>query len=403
MSTSSHFDKMAQTTLRDDTSETILTNRNADNGRNTSTQNGNATHTNNHADASTKRPTSVFMKLKTYLLALRPWSLSASLVPTLLGLALAYRSSTPHDYYFVTVILVLFTVITVHLAGNVVNTYFDYVKGIDNRRSDDRTLVDHILSKEEVYTQQYLLCYFDLMANKSFLPSTCSRVDQTLSLNVTNSFCSQITTLGAILYSISCGGFILLSALCPAKPEHLAFLYFCGLSSSFLYTGGIGFKYIALGDLLVLSIFGPISVLYAFFAMTGRWEWSTIYFAIPLALNTEAIVHSNNARDAESDKAAGIVTLAIIIGRSASHVLYAILLFTPYIIFVVLTLKHSIWFVLPLVTLPQAFKIEKFFRSEATMRTVPKETAKLNFYFGILYVIACCGATQLPGLSVERY
>lgn len=136
--------------------------------------------------------------------------------------------------------------------------------------------------------------------------------------------------------------------------------------------------------------------------MTGRWEWSTIYFAIPLALNTEAIVHSNNARDAESDKAAGIVTLAIIIGRSASHVLYAILLFTPYIIFVVLTLKHSIWFVLPLVTLPQAFKIEKFFRSEATMRTVPKETAKLNFYFGILYVIACCGATQLPGLSVER-
>lgn len=107
-----------------------------------------------HADQSTTqrviRPPAVFMKLKTYLLALRPWSLSASLVPTMLGLALAYRSSTPHDYYFLTVILVLFTVITVHGAGNVVNTYYDYVKGIDNRRSDDRTLVDHILSIEEV-------------------------------------------------------------------------------------------------------------------------------------------------------------------------------------------------------------------------------------------------------------
>lgn len=38
----------------------------------------------------------------------------------------------------------------VHCAGNVVNTYYDYVKGIDNRKSDDRTLVDHILTLDEV-------------------------------------------------------------------------------------------------------------------------------------------------------------------------------------------------------------------------------------------------------------
>lgn len=213
----------------------------------------------------------------------------------------------------------------------------------------------------------------------------------------------QMVTLGALLYTISCAGFILLSVLCPAKFEHLALVYFCGLSSSFLYTGGIGLKYIALGDLLVLSLFGPISVLYSYFATTGTLEWSTIYFAIPLALNTEAILHSNNTRDAQNDKSAGIVTLAIIIGRSASHVLYAILLFTPYIIFVVLTLKYSIWFFLPLVTLPQAFKIEKLFRSETTLHSVPKQTAKLNFFFGILYVIACCGASQLPGLAVARH
>lgn len=31
-----------------------------------------------------------------------------------------------------------------------VNTYYDYLKGIDNRKSDDRTLVDHILSEDEV-------------------------------------------------------------------------------------------------------------------------------------------------------------------------------------------------------------------------------------------------------------
>lgn len=92
----------------------------------------------------------VFMKLKTYLLALRPWSLSASLVPTLLGSALAYRTSSPHGFNFLTFILTVFTVVMVHGAGNVVNTYYDYVKGIDNRKSEDRTLVDHILSTDEV-------------------------------------------------------------------------------------------------------------------------------------------------------------------------------------------------------------------------------------------------------------
>lgn len=208
--------------------------------------------------------------------------------------------------------------------------------------------------------------------------------------------------MGALIYIAALVGFSLLSVISPAKPEHLAFVFFGGLSSSFLYTGGIGLKYIALGDILVLIIFGPISVLFAYFAQTGTLIWSTIYFAIPLALNTEAILHSNNTRDAENDNKAGIVTLAIIIGRSASHILYAILLFTPYIIFVVLTVKFSICFILPLLTLPEAFKIEKMFRSEATVHGVPKQTAKLNFFFGILYVIACCFASPLPALATRH-
>lgn len=94
--------------------------------------------------------TGTFMKLKTYLLALRPWSLSASLVPTLLGSALAFRSQWAADFSFITFFLTAFTVVTVHCAGNVVNTYFDFIKGIDKQKADDRTLVDHILTKDEV-------------------------------------------------------------------------------------------------------------------------------------------------------------------------------------------------------------------------------------------------------------
>lgn len=303
------------------------------------------------------RTTSALMKLSSYVLALRPWSLSASLMPTLLGSTIAYKyPGTTTDFNYFTLLLTVFTVISVHGAGNLVNTYFDFVKGIDNRKSDDRTLVDHILTKDEV------------------------------------------VSLGAFLYFAGCVGFILLTALSPAKMEHLALVYFGGLSSSFLYTGGIGLKYIALGDVVILILFGPISVLFAFMSQTGRVEWGTIYYAIPLALNTEAILHSNNTRDLEVDKKAGIVTLAILVGYTCSHILYAFLLFTPYVMFIVMSIKYSKWFMLPLVTLPNAFKIERQFRSKE-INSIPKETAKLNLFFGVLSVVACCMVPSLPYIS----
>lgn len=287
-------------------------------------------------------------KLSSYLLALRPWSLSASLIPTLLGCALSVKLPVEKSQFSWIILLVtLLTVISVHCAGNVVNTYYDYVLGIDtSRRSDDRTLVDHILSE------------------------------------------SELVSLGVMLYLVSSAGFIFLSYLSPAKMEHLAAVFFCGLSSSFLYSGCLGLKYTALGDVLILMIFGPITVLFAFMSQTGHWEWATICYALPVALNTEAILHSNNTRDLDSDRQVGIVTVAILLGKSYSHVYYAFLLFIPYIVFVVWGMNHSYYYLLPLVTIKSAFNIERQFRCADKIHLVPKLTAKLNLYFGFLYVVA---------------
>nr|SVE90619.1 EOG090X094T [Daphnia sinensis] len=306
-------------------------------------------------DISNYFPTSI--KLSSYVEALRPWSFSASLMPVLLGCAIAHKATG--EFSPIVLILTALCALSVHAAGNLVNTYFDFIKGIDNKqKSDDRTLVDQLLSKDEV------------------------------------------ATLGAVLYGLGCVGFIALVFLSPARMEHLALVYFGGLSSSFLYTGGIGFKYIALGDVMILIIFGPITLLFSYLAQSGQTEWATIWYAIPLALNTEAILHSNNTRDMNTDRRAGIVTLAILIGTPASIVLFACLLFLPYMVFVVLALHYSKWLLLPLVTLPSAFRLEKEFRSE-DMRHIPKKTAKLNFFFALLYVLAIglCPSSELPLFS----
>jgi len=297
-------------------------------------------------------------KLSSYVLALRPWSFSASFIPVALGCALAHKSFGTFDP--IIFLVTCFTAISVHGAGNVVNTYFDYMKGIDSKKSDDRTLVDKKLTPDEV------------------------------------------VHLGAFLYCLGCLGFILLVLLSPAKMEHLALVYFGGLSSSFLYTGGIGLKYIGLGDVLVLVIFGPVSVLFAYMAQTGTMNLVTLYYAMPLALNTESILHSNNTRDMESDRRAGIVTVAILVGQTGSHILFALLLFTPYVAFTVMGLHFTRWLLLPLLTLPAAFELERRFR-RASLQGLPKQTAKLNLYFGIFYVLACIMANsyELPGLTIK--
>ena len=116
-------------------------------------------------------------KFSSYVEALRPWSFSASLMPVLLGCAVANKATG--EFSPIILVLTALCALSVHAAGNLVNTYFDFVKGIDNKqKSDDRTLVDQLLSKDEV------------------------------------------VTLGAVLYGLGCLGFIALVFLSPARMEH---------------------------------------------------------------------------------------------------------------------------------------------------------------------------------------
>lgn len=294
-------------------------------------------------------------KCASYVLALRPWSFSASLTPVALGSALAYRSQGVLDPRLLVGCAV--AVLAVHGAGNLVNTYYDFSKGIDHKKSDDRTLVDRILEPQDV------------------------------------------VRFGVFLYTLGCVCAACLYYLSSLKLEHLALIYFGGLSGSFLYTGGIGFKYVALGDLVILITFGPLAVMFAYAVQVGSLAIFPLVYAIPLALSTEAILHSNNTRDVESDRAAGIVTLAILIGPASSYVLYTALLFLPYLAFSILATHCSISLALPLLTIPMAFSLERQFRSQA-FNKLPQRTAKLNLLLGLFYVfgIVLAPAGSLPKL-----
>lgn len=165
------------------------------------------------------------------------------------------------------------------------------------------------------------------------------------------------------------------------------------------FATGIGFKYVALGDVVILITFGPLAVMFAHAVQVGYLSVSPLLYAVPLALSTEAILHSNNTRDMESDQQAGIVTLAILIGPAFSYVLYTVLLFLPYLIFCVLATRYTISMALPLLTIPMAFSLERQFRSQ-NFNKIPQRTAKLNLLLGLFYVfgIMLAPAGALPKL-----
>lgn len=164
-------------------------------------------------------------------------------------------------------------------------------------------------------------------------------------------------------------------------------------------SAGIGFKYVALGDLVILITFGPLAVVFAYAVQVGSLAVFPLVYAIPLALSTEAILHSNNTRDMESDREAGIVTLAILIGPTLSYLLYNALLFLPYLVFSILAVHCSVSLALPLLTIPMAFSLERQFRSQ-TFSKLPQRTAKLNLLLGLFYVfgIILAPAGSLPKL-----
>ena len=138
---------------------------------------------------------------------------------------------------------------------------------------------------------------------------------------------------------------------------------------------------------MVFITFGPLSVVYSYIVQCGHFSMAPLIYVIPLVMNTEAILHSNNTRDMTSDRKANVVTLANLLGFSLSYLLYLLLVFVPYLIMLVLAARQSAWFLLPISTIKIALSLEKDFRFKR-LTLIAQNTAKLNLLFGLLYIIS---------------
>jgi 1,4-dihydroxy-2-naphthoate octaprenyltransferase len=160
------------------------------------------------------------------------------------------------------------------------------------------------------------------------------------------------------------------------------------------YTGGpYPFGYYGLGDAFVFVFFGLIAVGGTAYLQMGAWSHFALVLSVPIGLLVTNILVVNNLRDLPTDRAAGKRTLAVRIGDRATRLQYALFTALAFVVPVALALTDASrrWLLLPLVTLPLAAALVRRVlggRAGRELNGILKRTGQLLLLFGLLLAIA---------------
>src|SRR5512140_3272200 len=100
-------------------------------------------------------------------------------------------------------------------------------------------------------------------------------------------------------------------------------LVLMGLGALFVLFYTWPLKYIGLGELAVILIWGPLMVGGGYYVITGQWDWNVVLASLPYALGPTTVIFGKHIDKYVEDKRKGIHTLPVVIGERAAR--YAVL------------------------------------------------------------------------------
>ena len=89
-------------------------------------------------------------------------------------------------------------------------------------------------------------------------------------------------------------------------------------------------KYIGLGELAVLVVWGPLMIGGAYFITTGRWDWTVALAGLPYALGATGVIFGKHVDKLAEDRAKHIFTLPVLIGERAARGAMVVMLLAQY-------------------------------------------------------------------------
>lgn len=260
-------------------------------------------------------------------------------------------------------VLALIGVMCLQTGANLVNEYFDYMRGADTLKEAGQGFI----IKRQMLTPREVA----LGAVTSLIAGSLIGL-----LLLANS--------GPLLWWIGIGG-VLVAITYTAGPFPLA------------YNG--------LGEIAAGVFMGPMIVVGAYYVMDTGVYPELALISLPVALSVAAILHANNIRDMPADRAANKRTLAVLLGLRAARAEYAVLVGGAYVALVALVVAGQIppGGLLALLTLPEARRLIAIFYTHTdtpTLHQAQGRTARLHGLFGLLLVVgwlAWLGLSALIG------
>ncbi len=209
--------------------------------------------------------------MKEWILAARPKTLPAAVVPVWLGGVLSWSLSGQYDWFLGGLTLV--GAVAIQVATNFFNDAIDAQKGADTeqRLGPRRATASGRLRSRSVFGAAFLFLFIAAVA-------------------------------GAFLTQAR-GGVILAIGL-PS------------LYLSYGYTGGpVPLAYRGLGELFVILFFGLVAVMGTVFIQLHEWRGEAALLGLQLGLLSALLISINNIRDREEDRQSEKSTLAVKLGE----------------------------------------------------------------------------------------
>ncbi|KAA9089833.1 1,4-dihydroxy-2-naphthoate polyprenyltransferase [Microbacterium radiodurans] len=123
--------------------------------------------------------------------------------------------------------------------------------------------------------------------------------------------------------------------------------------AAWFYTGGKRpYGYAGLGELFVFVFFGLVATVGTVFVQVGTVPQEAWFGAVAAGLLACAVLLANNLRDIDQDRLAGKRTLTVLIGRTATRIVFTLFVLAPFVIAAFLALVYPIAWLSLLALLP---------------------------------------------------
>ncbi|MHC4643593.1 MAG: 1,4-dihydroxy-2-naphthoate polyprenyltransferase [Planctomycetota bacterium] len=204
-----------------------------------------------------------------WLLAARPKTLWAGIIPVIVGTAMALEAGKFHMLSF---LATLTGAVLIQVGTNFANDLFDFQKGADHegRKGPMRVTQARLVTPHQI----------------------------------------KVATITVLAMAFLMGMYLVWRAGWPILIIGLLSILF-----AVLYTGGpFPLGYMGLGDIFVLIFFGPVAVGGTYYIFAGHINSAVLLAGLAMGMIATAILIVNNLRDMESDRKSGKNTLAVRFG-----------------------------------------------------------------------------------------